>query len=224
MRHHAVGVECLLPQVVDLRGQKLWRTTWPLFQRQLPQHGRFYLCSHHCLQVTEVLAIAILTSKVSIVLSPDPISRATPFTLTLTGSMDEAGRAFLMDKLLARWWYSVDSRVARTMWVARRTLILRSRHCVLSTKFGSLGGLPSMWRGGYQSISKMICRIQWSNRKDWQEAISIFLPSNNSTTSTESIFNPSGWHVAVGSASHTCSLIRESFSRPCCCRWNPLVV
>eukprot|EP00434_Breviolum_minutum_P019916 symbB.v1.2.017571.t1/scaffold1369.1/size123032/4 len=28
-------------------------------------------------------------SNVSIVLSPDPISRATPFTLTLTGSMDE---------------------------------------------------------------------------------------------------------------------------------------
>ena len=41
----------LLPQVVVLRGQKLWRTTWPLFQRQLPQHQHGY-----CLQVIEVLA------------------------------------------------------------------------------------------------------------------------------------------------------------------------
>lgn len=95
------------------------------------------------------------------------------------------------------------------MWVARRTLILRSRHCVLSTKFGSLGALPCMWRG-YKSISKMIyCRVTVAIKNANEATGRIGQEANNSTTSITSIFKPFGWHVAVGSAGHTCSLIHS---------------
>ena len=115
MRHHAVGVECLLPQVVDLRGQKLWRTTWPLFQRQLPQHGRFYVCSHHCLQVIEVLAASYrypaLKGEHCIITWSYLSSNALYLDINWLYGWGKEG--FFDGLMLARWWYSVHSRVAK---------------------------------------------------------------------------------------------------------------